>query len=95
MKKYSFILKIRLFEEMSIGVLNIFDESSVDGLNGVILLQKIPYYNMNCLEMASESKSQKFLSVTSVQNLLTEIWLVLIAYFQIKIKLLSLPQLEI
>jgi hypothetical protein len=59
---------------MAIGVLNIFDEASIDLINGVILLQKIPYYNMNCLEMASEARSQKFLSVTSVQNLLTEIW---------------------
>ena len=59
---------------MAIGVMNIFDEASLDLINGVILLQKIPYYNMNCLEMASEARSQQFLSVTSVQNLLTEIW---------------------
>ena len=59
---------------MAIGVLNIFDESTIDLINGVILLQQIPYFNMNCLEMASESRSQRFLSVASVQNLLTEIW---------------------
>ncbi len=59
---------------MAIGVLNIFDEASVDLINGVILLQKIPYYNMNCLEMASKATSQRFISVTSVQNLLSEIW---------------------
>ena len=59
---------------MAIGVMNIFDEASLDLINGVILLQKIPYYNMNCLEMASEARSQRFISVTSVQNLLSEIW---------------------
>jgi hypothetical protein len=59
---------------MAIGVMNIFDEASVDLINGVILLQNIPYYNMNCLEMASEARSQRFISVTPVQNLLTEIW---------------------
>jgi len=59
---------------MAIGVMNIFDEASLDLINGVILLQKIPYYNMNCLEMASKATSQRFISVTSVQNLLSEIW---------------------
>ena len=65
---------------MAIGVLSIFDESSVDLINGVILLQVIPYYKLNCLEMASEANSQKFIALTSVQKLLTEIWFGKIAF---------------
>jgi len=59
---------------MACGVLNIFDSFSNDLINGVILLQNIPYFNLNCLEMAVEAKCLKFISLASVQNLLTDIW---------------------
>ena len=59
---------------MACGVLNIFDSFSNDLINGVILLQNIPYFNLNCLEMAVEAKCLKFISLPSVQNLLTDIW---------------------
>lgn len=62
------------FEEMAIGVLNIFDKSTDDIINGVILLRKIPFYNMDCLQMAVEGDCQKFVALSSVQNLLTDIW---------------------
>lgn len=62
------------FEEMSCQVLNIFDRSSDDLANGIILLQKIPYYNLDCLQMAVEAECMDFLSLPSVQNLLTDIW---------------------
>ena len=62
------------FEEMSIGVLNIFDSTTDDLINGVILLRKIPFYNLDCLQMAVESDCQKFVALSSVQNLLTGIW---------------------
>ena len=59
---------------MSCQVLNIFDRSSDDLANGIILLQKIPYYNLDCLQMAVEAECMDFLSLPSVQNLLTDIW---------------------
>ena len=62
---YKKIFLKRLFEDMAIGVLSIFDDCSVDLINGVILLQIIPYYKLNCLEMASEAKSQKFIALPS------------------------------
>lgn len=59
---------------MSCGVLEIFDNTSDDIVNGVVLLQKIPYYELNCLQIAVEAKCLKFISLSTVQNLLTEIW---------------------
>ena len=54
------------FEEMSIGVLNIFDSTTDDLINGVILLRKIPFYNLDCLQMAVEADCQKFVALSSV-----------------------------
>ena len=62
------------FEEMSCQVLSIFDRSSDDIINGIILQQKVPYYGLDCLQMAVEAKCMKFISLSSVQNLLTDIW---------------------
>lgn len=62
------------FEGMAIGVLNIFDSTTDDLINGVILLRKIPFYNLDCLQMAVEAECQKFVALSSVQNLLTDIW---------------------
>ena len=59
---------------MACGVLEIFDSTSDDCINGIILLQKIPYYDLNCLQLAVEAKCLKFISLSTVQNLLTEIW---------------------
>ncbi len=38
-------------EEMACCVLRIFDATSDDLINGFLLLQKIPYYKINCLKM--------------------------------------------
>ena len=59
---------------MAIGVLNIFDSTTDDLINGVILLRKIPFFNLDCLQMAVEADCQKFVALSSVQNLLTDIW---------------------
>jgi len=60
---------------MASGVYQIFDSSSNNLINGVILLQKIPYYNLNCLDMAAKADSQQFIAMQSVQNVLSEIWM--------------------
>ena len=59
---------------MAIGVLNIFDLNSDDLMNSIILLEKIPIYKMDCLQMAVKAKCLKFVSLPAVQNLITEIW---------------------
>ena len=60
---------------MAIGVYNIFDNVSNNLINGVILLQKIPYYNLNCLDLAAVSNCQRFIAMKSVQNVLSDIWM--------------------
>ncbi|CAF0758789.1 unnamed protein product [Brachionus calyciflorus] len=62
------------FEEMACGVLNIFDNLSDDLINGIILLQKISYYDLECLRIAVEARCLKFIALPTVQNLLTDIW---------------------
>jgi hypothetical protein len=44
-------------------------------MNKLILLQKIPFYeDLDCLELAIQGNCKKFISLTCVQNLITEIW---------------------
>lgn len=62
------------FEDMACEVFDICDDLSIDFVNSIILLQKIPYYNINCLQMAYEAKCLKFISLPSVQTLLSDIW---------------------
>lgn len=59
---------------MACGVLNVFDGTSDDLINGIILLQKIPFYGLDCLQIAVEARCLKFIALPSVQNLLTDIW---------------------
>jgi hypothetical protein len=54
--------------------MGIFDLSSDDVENGIILEQKIPYYGIDCLQMAVEANCLNFISMSSIQNLLTNIW---------------------
>jgi hypothetical protein len=50
------------------------DETPYNSAISVLLLQKNPYYNLDCLELAVEAKCMNFFSLTPVQNLLTSIW---------------------
>ncbi len=61
--------------------MNIFDLDSDDFMNGMLLLQKIPYYNnLDCLKMAVEANCIQFISMPAVQNLITNIWYGQIVY---------------
>ncbi len=63
------------FEETACGVLTLFDENNDDLMNGVILLQKVPYYeDLNSLEIAIQGDCLKFISLSCVQTLITSVW---------------------
>ena len=63
------------FEGAACGVLTLFDDNSDDLMNGVILLQKVPYYkDLNALEMAIQGNCLKFISLSCVQTLITSVW---------------------
>lgn len=56
-------------------MLTLFDENSDDLLNSVILLARPPFYKeLDCLEMAIQGKCLKFVAMSSVQTLITNIW---------------------
>ena len=59
---------------MACDLLIMIDESKCNRINSAILLQKNPYYNLSCLDLAVEAKSLNFIALRPVQNLLTEIW---------------------
>jgi hypothetical protein len=40
-------------EDMACNVLRLFDSASDDLINGVLLLQKIPYFKIDCLKMGT------------------------------------------
>ena len=65
---------IRDFETMACDVITMLDIYTNDLTSGVILLQKIPHYGLDCLELAEEAKCLRFLSLYSVQNIITDIW---------------------
>jgi len=56
------------------GVLEKFDETSDNFSNGVLLLQRVPYYKLNCIELAAQADCKKFIAQTPVQCLLNDIW---------------------
>ncbi len=62
------------FEDLAIGVLETFDMNTDDWINGVILLRRCPYFNVNLLQMAVEADCKRFVAQSAVQNLLTYIW---------------------
>jgi hypothetical protein len=59
---------------MACDVITMLDIYTNDLTSGVILLQKIPHYGLDCLELAEEAKCLRFLSLYSVQNIITDIW---------------------
>lgn len=49
-------------------------ENESELVNATILLSKTKSYNVDCLHLAIESKSQEFVSHVCVQNIFDKIW---------------------
>lgn len=62
------------FEKMACDVLNEIDSSSDDDINKIVL-QKIPYYSINCLEMGFKAKCLSFMALPCVESLIHDIWM--------------------
>jgi hypothetical protein len=54
--------------------MNKIDENSDFLTNALILLQSMPYYKLNCIELAAEADCKQFIALPSVQNLTNDIW---------------------
>lgn len=55
--------------------MNVFSENEDNLATKKLVLQHVPYYDSNCLNMANESYCIKFISLPCIQNLLTDIWM--------------------
>ncbi len=63
------------FEQTACQVLDLFDKNSNDLLNGILFSQKVPYYDdLDCITLATQGSCLVFISVPSVQNMLTTVW---------------------
>ena len=63
-----------MFENLACGVLTEFDENTIEIENEINLLTKNEIYDMNCLQLAQKGECLEFMSLPSVQNLLTKHW---------------------
>lgn len=68
------MLNFRDFVDMSVGLVNMFDETLDDESNYTHLLNEVSIFGLNCLQMAVIGNRKKFVSAALVQNLLTQIW---------------------
>ena len=63
-----------MFEELACGILNEFDVNTDDQENEILLLNKWDVLNMDCLQLADEANCLNFMSVPTVQNVITRVW---------------------
>ncbi len=60
--------------DISIGVLDMIDNSLDESTNFKYLLEKVSVFGLDCVEMAVIGNCQKFIATKTVQNLLTKLW---------------------
>ena len=72
---HSLLIQSKYFENLSIGVLNLFDANEPDYKNEILILSPLELMNQrNSLELAVEGGVLKFLATSCIQNVLTKIW---------------------
>ena len=54
--------------------MEVFDENTQNEFNSVYLLHKIPFLNLNILDLAARFKCKLFVAHPISQTILTEIW---------------------
>lgn len=60
---------------MAIGVLRIFDESTLNEVNATILLRQIPFANkLNNMQLAYKCKCKRFLADNCVKAVTESLW---------------------
>jgi hypothetical protein len=67
-------LIFRLFEDMAIGVLEIFDKNTSEAVDDVLIIRYIRQLEIDHLELAYICKCKKFMSNSLVQRVLDNIW---------------------
>ncbi|XP_071824925.1 transient receptor potential cation channel subfamily M member-like 2 isoform X3 [Apostichopus japonicus] len=74
-QKESMLQHAEQYEELAIGVLNECHDQEEDRTL-IMMIRNLPNWgNTTCLTMAVQAENRKFIAQSSVQNLLTQIWL--------------------
>ena len=74
------IFFLSFFEELAIGVLDVYDTNTDDRENIHIILDKNAFYDMTPLDMAQIGDCKNFIAHPAVQSVLTTIWVGHTAY---------------
>ncbi len=59
---------------MAIGVLKVYDKNTRENVNDVLVIRYIRHLEMDSLELAVRCKCKRFVSNTTVQSILDNIW---------------------
>ena len=64
----------RQFEDLAVGVLRIYDKNTRECVNDVLVIRYIRDLEMDSLELAVHCKCDRFVSNSTVQSILDNIW---------------------
>jgi hypothetical protein len=59
---------------MAISLVNYYEQNTRDVINDVLIVRYIPLFQMDCLELAMTCKCKQFLSNSTIQDILDNIW---------------------
>ena len=59
---------------MAIDVLKIFEKNTTENVEDVLVVRFLDDFGMDCIELAILCKCERFISHTTVQNILETIW---------------------
>ncbi len=59
---------------MAINLIKTFTDNTRECVDDVLVIRYLKHFKMDCLELAIESKCEKFVSNSMVQNILDKIW---------------------
>ncbi len=59
---------------MAIGTLKVYDKNTRDNVIDVLVIRFIEHFKMDCLELAVDFECKRFVSNTTVQTILDNIW---------------------
>jgi hypothetical protein len=65
----------RQFEDLAIGVLTVYDRNTRENVNDVLVIRYLKDLEMDSLELAVHCKCKRFVSNSTVQCILDNIWL--------------------
>ncbi len=62
------------FENLAIGILNVFEEHTRKHVNDVLLIRYYDFIKMNCLQLAFEAECDDFIAHNVTQQAVEKLW---------------------